>query len=95
MRREARERDQEGLAAVRAGFRVYDANGDLVGTIETVERFRATMRVATNPFFEDALVIPLGLIANVNARELFVSSTRQELHGNATMSDDAGVSHAR
>lgn len=91
---EARARDQEGLAAVRAGLRVYDTNGDLVGTIETVDRFRATMRVATNPFFEDALLIPLGLIINVNTRELFLSSTRQELQGNATMADDAEASHA-
>ena len=74
--------------AVIVGLRVYDANGELVGTIEKIDRLAGTMQVATNPFSENPLMVPLGLVTSVDARELFLSSSRQTLRPNQATRHD-------
>jgi hypothetical protein len=74
------QRDDDGdLSAVAPGLKAYDANGSLLGTVEAIDRTAGTMRVATNPFFEEPIVVPLRLITAVNTRELFLSFTRPPL----------------
>ena len=79
------QRDDDGdLSAVVLGLKAYDANGSLLGSVEAIDWTAGTMRVATNPFIEDPIVVPLRLITAVNARELFLSFTRPPLGTTAT-----------
>ena len=71
--------DCDWRGRVMVGLKVYDVDGDLVGTVETVDQTAGLMRVATNPFLEQPLVVPLDLIVSVNARELFLSAARRTL----------------
>lgn len=68
--------DEDLLGGVIPGLKVYDVDGNLVGTVEAIDQTAGTMRVATNPFFEEAMVIRLDLIVSINSRELFVSRSR-------------------
>lgn len=83
MRREQRDDDGD-LSAVAPGLKAYDADGSLLGSVEAVDRTAGTMRVATNPFFEKPIVVPLRLITAVNARELFLSFRRPPLRTKET-----------
>lgn len=67
------------LDRIVVGQKVYDANGDRVGSIDAIDRAAGSMRVETNPFAEDALLIPFELIRSIDARELFLSRTRDVL----------------
>jgi hypothetical protein len=71
--------DPEILAAVSVGLKVYDANGEMVGTVDVVDREDGVMRVATNPFVEEALVIPLALIRSIDLRQIFLSCPKDAL----------------
>ena len=71
--------DRDFRRCVIAGLKAYDVDGDLVGTVEMVDETMGTMRVATNPFFEEPLVVPLDLIVSMNSRELFLSAARRTL----------------
>ena len=74
------QRDDDGdLSVVVPGLNAYDASGSLLGSVEAIDRTAGTIRVATNPFFEEPIVVPLRLITAVNARELFLSFTRPPL----------------
>lgn len=68
--------DGGDLSGVAPGLKAYDADGSLLGSVEAIDWTAGTMRVATNPFFEEQIVVPLRLITAVNARELFLSFTR-------------------
>lgn len=70
------------------GLKAYDADGMLLGTVESIDQRLGTMRVATNPFFEEPLTVGLALITAMNARELYVSRTRRELASNGTRFHD-------
>jgi hypothetical protein len=81
--REQRDDDRD-LSAVVPGLKAYDANGALLGSVEAIDWIAGMMEVATNPFFEEPLVVPLRLITAVNARELFLSFTRPPLRTKET-----------
>ena len=68
--------DDPDLSAVVPGLKAYDANGALLGSVEAIDWIAGLMQVATNPFFEEPIAVPLRLITAVNARELFLSFTR-------------------
>ncbi len=67
------------------GLAVYDAAGkrfgvgEMVGTVDVVDREAGIMRVATNPFVEEELVIPFALIQSINPRELFLDCPKDAL----------------
>ena len=61
------------------GLKVYDANGELVGTVDVVDREAGIMRVATNPFVEEAMVIPFALIQSIDPREIFLVCPKDAL----------------
>ncbi|HVS06519.1 MAG TPA: PRC-barrel domain-containing protein [Candidatus Dormibacteraeota bacterium] len=79
MRHARGDNGQEIMSAVAAGLKVYDADGELVGTVDMVDLNAGTMRVQTNPFFEEPLVIPLALVKSIYPRELFLLRVRAEL----------------
>jgi hypothetical protein len=82
--------DPEILGAVSVGLKVYDANGEMVGTVDVVDRDEGVMRVATNPFVEEELVIPLALIQSIDLREIFLSCPKDALRpdGHSASSGD-------
>ena len=86
--------DPEIIGALSVGLKVYDANGEMVGTVDVVDREAGIMRVATNPFVEEELVIPFALIQSINPRELFLDCPKDALRPdgqNASPGDiDAG-----
>jgi hypothetical protein len=51
--------DPEIIGALPFGLKVYDASGEMVGTVDVVDREAGIMRVATDPFVEEAIVIPI------------------------------------
>jgi hypothetical protein len=71
--------DPEIIGALSVGLKVYDANGEMVGTVELVDREAGIIRVATNPFVEEAIVIPFALIQSINPRELFLNCPKDAL----------------
>jgi hypothetical protein len=71
--------DPNMISAVTVALKVYDANGEMVGTVDAVDRDAGIMRVATNPFIEEALVIPFGLIGSVDLREIFLGCPKDAL----------------
>ena len=79
MRKPLGTNDPEINRAVAAGLKVYDANGEMVGTVDVVDREAGIMRVATNPFVEEELVIPFALIQSINPRELFLDCPKDAL----------------
>ncbi|HET9849971.1 MAG TPA: PRC-barrel domain-containing protein [Candidatus Dormibacteraeota bacterium] len=86
--------DPEIIGALSVGLKVYDANGEMVGTVDVVDREAGIMRVATNPFVEEAIVIPFTLIQRIDPRELFLDCPKAALRPdgqNASPGDiDAG-----
>jgi len=82
--------DPEIPGAVSAGLKVYDANGEMVGTVDVVDREDGVMRVATNPFVEEELVIPLALIQSIDLREIFLRCPKGALRpdGHSASSGD-------
>ena len=82
--------DPEILGAVSVGLKVYDANGEMVGTVDVVDHEDGIMRAATNPFVEDELVIPFALIHSVDPRELFLNCPKDALRpdGHSASSGD-------
>lgn len=70
---------EEIMSAVAAGLKVYDADGELIGTVDMVDHNAGIMRVQTNPFFEEPLVIPLATVKSLYPRELFLARARAEL----------------
>ena len=40
------------ICTVTPGLKAYDADGNLIGTVESIDRLLGTMCVATNPFFD-------------------------------------------
>jgi hypothetical protein len=75
--------DPEIIGALSVGLKVYDANGEMVGTVELVDREAGMIRVATNPFVEEELVIPFALIQSINPRELFLDCAKDALRQDA------------
>jgi ribosomal 30S subunit maturation factor RimM len=71
--------DPDIISAVTLGLKVYDANGEMVGTVDVVNRGAGIMRVATNPFIEEALVVPFALIQSVDLREIFLGCPKDAL----------------
>ena len=71
--------DPDIVSHARVGLKVYDVNGEIVGTVEVVDQEAGTMRVATNPFVEEGLVIPLGLIQRIDPREIFLACPKDSL----------------
>jgi hypothetical protein len=71
--------DPEIIGAVSVGLKVYDVNGETVGTVDVVDREAGIMRVATNPFVEEGLVIPLALLQSVDPREIFLGCPKDAL----------------
>lgn len=74
--------DPEIVGAVSVGLKVYDANGEIVGTVEAVDREAGAMWVATNPFVEEGLVIPFALIQSIDPREIFLGCPKDALRPN-------------
>ena len=78
-------RDSEGMTteemldAISVGQRVYDADGEMVGSVDAIDRAAGCIRVETNPFAEPALDIPIALIRSIDPRELYLSRKRDEL----------------
>jgi hypothetical protein len=70
---------EEILNDLRAGQNVYDANGEKVGSVDSIDRGGACMRIETNPFSEPALCVPVDLIRSMDPREVFLSRTREDL----------------
>jgi hypothetical protein len=70
---------EEILAAISVGQLVYDADGEMVGSVDAVDRAAGCMRIETNPFSEPPLCIPVDLIRSIDQRELFLSRTREDL----------------
>jgi len=85
--------DPEILGAVSVGLKVYDANGEMVGTVDVVDREDGVIRVATNPFVEEELVIPLALIQGIDLREIFLGCPKDALRP-AGQSASSGHVHA-
>jgi len=85
--------DPEIRAAVSVGLKVYDANGEMVGTVGVVDREDGVMRVATNPFVEEELVIPLALIQSIDLREIFLRCPKDALRPDS-QSASSGDIHA-
>lgn len=71
--------DCDWRGRVMVGLKVYDVDGDLVGTVEIIDQAAGSMQVATNPFLEEPMVVPLDLIVSSNSRELFLSAARRTL----------------
>jgi hypothetical protein len=71
--------EPEIIGALSVGLKVYDSNGEMVGTVAVVDREAGIMRVATNPFVEEELVIPFALIQSINRRELFLDCPKDAL----------------
>jgi ribosomal 30S subunit maturation factor RimM len=71
--------DPEIIGALSVGLKVYDANGEMVGTVDVVDREAGIMWVATNPFVEEAIVIPFALIQSIDPRELFLDCPQDAL----------------
>ena len=71
--------DPEIIGALSVGLKVYDANGEMVGTVDVVDREAGIIRVATNPFVEEELVIPFALIQSIDPRELFLNCLKDAL----------------
>lgn len=70
----------DGVAdRVHAGQKVYDADGVLVGTVNAIDRQAGTIRVATNPFSNQEMDVPLALIRWLDARELLLACRRDAL----------------
>ena len=80
-------KEDDDVPGLVPGLKAYDADGNLLGTVESIDRTLGTMWVATNPFFEEPLTVRLAMITAINARELFVSCTRKELGNNGTPLD--------
>ena len=70
---------EEILNDLRVGQNVYDANGEKVGSVDSIDRAGACMRIETNPFSEPALCVPVDLIRSMDPREVFLSRTREDL----------------
>lgn len=82
--------DDGERCAILPGLNAYDATGALLGSVEAIDLEGGTMRIATNPFFEDPIVVPLNVITAVNARELFLSVTRAQHHTTAAEASGYG-----
>ena len=85
--------DPEIIGAVSVGLKVYDVNGETVGTVDVVDREAGIMRVATNPFVEEELVIPFALIQSIDPREIFLACVKEALRPNGA-SSSPGDGHA-
>jgi hypothetical protein len=85
--------DPEIIGAVSVGLKVYDVNGETVGTVDVVDREAGVMRVATNPFVEEELVIPFALIQSIDPREIFLGCLKDALRPNGA-NPSPGDSHA-
>ena len=72
-------KDPEITGALSVGLKVYDSNGEMVGTVDLVDREAGIMRVAINPFVKEELVIPFALIQSINPRELFLDCPKDAL----------------
>ena len=83
----------EIIGAVSVGLKVYDVNGETVGTVDVVDREAGVMRVATNPFVEEELVIPLALIQSIDLREIFLGCPKDALRPDG-QSASSGDTHA-
>jgi hypothetical protein len=70
---------EEILNDLRVGQNVYDANGEKVGSVDSIDWAGACMRIETNPFSEPALCVPVDLIRSMDPREVFLSRTREDL----------------
>jgi hypothetical protein len=81
MRRPRGMNDPEIIGAVAVGLKVYDANGETVGTVDLVDHQAGTMRVVANPFVEEGFVIPFALIQSIDPREIFLSCPKGALRG--------------
>lgn len=83
------------LSCITVGQKVYDGNGDTVGSVDAVDRGARRMRVETNPFAEAALWIPFDLIRSIDRRELFLAGTRDELRRDYAIQGQRGDQHDR
>lgn len=81
----------ESIGALSVGLKVYDANGEMVGTVDVVDREAGTMRVATNPFIEEALVIPFALIQSIDPREIFLGCAKDALRPGGQSASPGGI----
>jgi len=70
---------EEILNAISVGQKVYDADGEMVGSVDAVDRAAGCIRVETNPFSQPALDIPTELIRSIDPRELYLSRKRDDL----------------
>jgi hypothetical protein len=70
---------EEVLNAISVGQKVYDADGEMVGTLDAVDRAAGCIRVETNPFSQPALDIPIALIRSIDRRELYLARNRNDL----------------
>ncbi len=70
---------EEMLNAISVGQKVYDADGEMVGSVDAVDAAAGCIHVETNPFSQPALDIPIGLIRSIDPRELFLSRKRDDL----------------
>jgi hypothetical protein len=93
MRRPRGMNDPEIIGALAVGLQVYDANGQTVGTVDLVDHQAVTMRVATNPFVGEGLVIPFALIQSIDAREVFLGCPKGAL-GSDEQNDSPREIHA-
>jgi hypothetical protein len=62
------------------GLTVYDSEGKKVGTVLRIHRIPGYFQVQASPFSQKDLHVPFRLITNIDARELYVSVSRDKLH---------------
>jgi hypothetical protein len=93
VRRQEGINDPEIIGAVSVGLKVYDVNGEMVGTVDLVDGEAGVMQVATNPFVEEELIIPFALIQSIDPREIFLGCPKDALSLNG-QSASPGDNHA-
>jgi len=73
--------EKEWITGVVIGLKVYDVDGSLIGTVESVDERAGWMRVETNPFLEEPIVVPLSKVVAIDRREVVLSAYREALGG--------------
>lgn len=64
---------------INIGQKVYDNQGKRLGTVDLVDQETGYVLVEESPFAEKDLYIPFSRITSIDARELYLSLSREEL----------------
>jgi hypothetical protein len=64
---------------LKSGQTVYDNAGVKMGLVDNIDSDTGWLTVQANPFSDKELYVPFSLITNIDARELYLSRSRDEL----------------